>query len=519
MAALSKSRYTLSCQCQKALWLNTYKPEEAVVDPSVEERFAEGQVVGDLAKSLFSDYVDTTTYTDGGELDIAAMIDKTKELVNSGCPVICEAAFAPEHHYCAVDILRKEDAGWAIYEVKSKSSKVDDDYTNPEFGKYAIDIAYQRWVLEQCGICVTGTYLVTINSDYVRRGELVLKTTDSGNGLFNIIDLGPIVENEYQKVPNQSLQALQTLEQTTELEMPLSIHCHKPYHCAFWKHCTSHLPKPSVFDVHNIKFTTKLEHYHAGRISFNDLAGKNIGKIQDMQINCTINQVDHINFAGIQKFLDKVSYPLYFLDFESMQSAVPIYDNTNPYMQICFQYSLHYVECAGGELQHKAFLAQNDGSDPRRPLAEALCRDIPRGACIMVYNKSFEQTCIKKMAAIYPDLKAHLMDIHAHIIDLQEPFKGGHYLRPAMCGTFSTANGMFSIKSVLPALFPDDPNLDYHNLSTMVQNGGDAKSIFPKIQNMSLEEAAKARQALLDYCHLDTLAMFKIWERLKELVK
>ena len=513
MATLSKSRYTLSCQCQKALWLKTYKPEEAVIDPSVEERFAEGQVVGNLAKSLFGDYVETTTYTTDGELDVAAMIAKTQELVNNGCPVICEAAFAPQHHYCAVDILRKEGEGWAIYEVKSSGSKVDDDYTNHDFDKYAIDIAYQRWVLEQCGIRVTDTYLVTLNSDYVRHGELVLKTTGSGNGLFNIINLGPIVEIEYQKVPDQSLQALQTLGKATEPEIPLSKNCQTPYKCAFWKYCTPHLPRPSVFDVYGGKgrggftFAKKLENYHAGKVTFEDLAGKRIGKIQDMQIKHTINQKDYINPAGIQKFLDKVRYPLYFLDFESMQPAVPIYDGTNPYMQICFQYSLHYIECEGGKLQHKAFLAPSDGSDPRRPLAEALCRDIPRGACIMVYNKSFEQPCIKKMAAIYPDLEAHLMDIHAHIIDLLVPFRDGHYYRPAM-------GGSFSIKSVLPALFPDDPELDYHNL-TGVHNGSEAKTIFPKIQHMSPEEAAKARQALLDYCHLDTLAMVKIWQKLK----
>jgi hypothetical protein len=513
MKTLSKSKYTLSCKCQKALWLKTYKPEVEVIDPSIEGRFAVGTEVGDLAKSLFGDYVETTSYTADGGLDIAAMIAKTQELVNSGCPVICEAAFAPKHHYCAVDILCKEGEGWAIYEVKSSTSHVGDDCTNSKFSKYANDIAYQRWVLEQCGIRVTGTYLVTINSDYVRHGDLVLKTTASANGLFNIIDLGPLVENEYLKVHNQSLLALQTLEQVSEPEMPLSMHCHEPYPCAFWKYCTQHLPQPSVFDVYGgngragFTFAKQLDCYHAGKISFKDLAGESIGKIQNMQVNCTLNQTDHIHPTGIQDFLGKVRYPLYFLDFESMQPAVPMYEGTNPYMQICFQYSLHYIEHEGGELLHKAFLAPSDGNDPRRPLAEALCRDIPRGACIMVYNEKFEKPRIKEMAAIYPDLAAHLMDIHAHIIDLLIPFRAGHYYLPAM-------GGSFSIKSVLPALFPDDPSMDYHNLSTLVQNGGDAMTIFPKIQHMSPEEAAEARQALLDYCYLDTFALVKIWQEL-----
>ena len=98
MKTLSKSKYTLFCQCPKALWLKTYKPEEEVIDSSVEARFAAGKEVGDLAKSLFGNYVDVTTHTADGGLDIAAMIAKTQALVNSGCPVICEAAFAPKHH-------------------------------------------------------------------------------------------------------------------------------------------------------------------------------------------------------------------------------------------------------------------------------------------------------------------------------------------------------------------------------------------------------------------------------------
>lgn len=513
MATLSKSKYTLSCQCQKALWLRTHKPEVATIDASVEARFAAGNEIGDMAKSLFGEYEDTTTYTDG-KLDISAMIAKTQALVNSGCPVICEAAFAPKHHYCAVDILCKTDGGWAIYEVKSSTSHVGDTATDPKFAKYATDIAYQRWVLEQCGIRVTGTYLITLCSDYVRHGELELKTTANGCGLFNIIDLAPAVENEYLKVHNQSLVALQTMEQTTEPEQALSTHCQNPYKCAFWQYCTQHLPEPSVFNVYGMTFAKKLEHYHAGHITFEDLQSvEDITKnpIRSMQVHCTLNQEGHIHPQGIQAFLDKLSYPLYFLDFESMQPVVPMYDDTKPYMQICFQYSLHYIEHEGGELKHKAFLAQSNGKDPRRELAEALCRDIPRNVCIMAYNDPFEKTRIREMASIYPDLSEHLMNIESHIVDLLVPFRQGCYYLPAM-------GGSFSIKVVLPALFPDDAELNYHNLSTLVQNGGDAMTIFPKIQHMSPEEATQARRALLDYCHLDTLAMVRIWQELMKKV-
>jgi hypothetical protein len=206
-----------------------------------------------------------------------------------------------------------------------------------------------------------------------------------------------------------------------------------------------------------------------------------------------------------------VTYPLYFLDFETMQQVLPQFDSTRPYQQITFQYSLHYIEHEGGELKHTAFLAPSDGCDPRRALAEALCHDIPMNSCIMAYNDPFEKGRIKEMAEAYPDLAVHLMNLHGNIIDLLIPFRDGHCYRPAM-------GGSFSIKSVLPALFPDDEELNYHNLNPLVQNGGHAMTIFPKIKDMPAKEAEEAREALLAYCHLDTLAMVRVWERLLEVV-
>jgi hypothetical protein len=231
-----------------------------------------------------------------------------------------------------------------------------------------------------------------------------------------------------------------------------------------------------------------------------------------MQVDCTLNNSKYIDKAGIKEWLDTVTYPLYFLDFESMQPTLPQWDGTRPYMQVCFQYSLHYIEHEGGELKHKAFLAPSDGGDPRRALAEALCRDIPRGACTMAYNDPFEKTRIKEMAEAFPDLAAHLTDIQGNIIDLLIPFRAGHCYTPAM-------GGSFSIKSVLPALFPDDEELNYHNLNPLVQNGGHAMTIFPQIKDMQPEKAAEAREALLAYCHLDTLAMVRVWEKLEEITK
>ena len=507
MKGLSKSRYTAFRQCPKNLWMKVYKPEEAPVDEALQARFEQGNEVGDLAMGLFGPYVEVTTHKEDGGLDLTAMMEKTRQEMEKGTEIICEASFTYKGNYCAVDILRKDGDGWAIYEVKS-SSFPEFEGESAKLEKYAPDIAYQKWVLEQCGIKVTGTYLVCLNSSYVRQGELDLQQ------LFAAVDMRELVENEYAKVPSQVRQAMSLLAQENEPDIDLSEHCAKPYGCAFLDYCKRQhgVPgdEPTVFDLYRMNFSKKLEHYHAGRLTFEQLRGEKLNDKQQMQVECALNQTEHIDREGIRQFLSTLGSPLYFLDFETMQDAVPKYDGAKVYSQITFQYSLHIVNAETGQIEHREFLAPSDGSDPRRPLAEQLCRDIPMNACTVAYNKMFECGRLRELAALYPDLAAHLLNIADHIIDLIDPFRAGHYYVPAM-------GGSFSIKSVLPALFPDDPELNYHNLDGRVQNGGDAMTIFPRIQQMSPEEAAASREALLRYCELDTWAMVKVWEKLKNI--
>ena len=272
------------------------------------------------------------------------------------------------------------------------------------------------------------------------------------------------------------------------------------------------MPTPSVFDLYRLSGQKKWEYYRKGVTSFAQLQAepklndKQLRQIQHYLTNCP----PEIDKAGIRNFLNTLSYPIYFLDFETMQQTIPQHLGTKPYQQIPFQYSLHYIEQPGGELRHKEFLAES-GTDPRRAIAESLCRDIPMHTCVTAYNRGFECGRIKELAAQFPDLANHLLNISSNIQDLLTPFQAGFYYNRAM-------GGSFSIKSVLPALFPDDPSLDYHNLEG-VHNGGEAMTIFPKIQDMPPEEAAEARKNLLAYCKLDTYAMVKVWEKLCEAAK
>ena len=494
---LSKSKYCLLWQCPKLLWLDTCHRELKTEDPSRDERMVTGNEVGDLAMRLFGDYTEVTVLKEDGSPDLSAMIEKTRQCIENGTENICEASFSYNGLYCAVDILRKEGSGYAIYEVKSSTHEAE---------IYGVDIAYQKYVLEHCGLTVTGTYLVCINSEYTRGKELDIRQ------LFRIADMTEWVNPEMPLISSRLKLAGETLSSGTEPARDIGEWCDNPYHCAYWEYCSRHLPQPSVFDIYRMTAKKKLEYYRKGMVSYEDMLSA--PKLNDKQLRQIQFQLSdcgtHIDKDGIQRFLNTLSYPLYFLDFETMQLAIPQYPGTRPYQQIPFQYSLHYIEEPGGELKHREFLAES-GKDPRRAIAESLCRDIPQNACVTAYNKGFECGRLKELAAQFPDLAGHLLNIQENIRDLLIPFQSGYYYNRAM-------GGSFSIKSVLPALYPDDPTLDYHNLEG-IHNGSEAMTIFPKIKDMPPEEQAAARKNLLAYCELDTYAMVKVWEALLKAIE
>lgn len=493
MLYLSKSKYCGLWQCPKIAWLKKYKPEKLAFDESTLSRMEAGNEVGDLAMGLFGDFVEVTAYH-GDKLDLPQMIAATKAEMEKGTPVICEASFQYNGLYCAVDILKKENGGWAIYEVKSS--------THNDQPVYIADVAYQKYVLEHCGVPVSGLYLVCLDGDYVFDGCLDI------HRLFKITDVAQAAQVEENSIAANLSIAERLLASEEEPAIDLSVNCKNPYLCGFWPYCSRHIPSPSVFDLYRMPFAKKIEYYKKGKITYQDLLfdpGITSPKQVRQILYAVSDQGTYVNKESIRDFLDTLSFPLYFLDFETMQTVIPRFVGTKPYAQIPFQYSLHYIEREGGELKHTEYLAKS-GTDPRRELAERLCADIPMNVCVTAYNKSFECTRIKELAAAFPDLADHLLNIEANIRDLLVPFQTGCYYNRAM-------GGSFSIKSVLPALFPDDPALDYHNLDG-VHHGGEAMTLFPKIKDMPPEEQKKARYNLLKYCELDTFAMVKVWQEL-----
>ncbi len=484
---LSKSKYCRAIQCNKMLWLEKNKPEEkgemdnqAVLD--------NGTKVGELAKGIFGNYTNIEY-----DENLDKMIYDTKEALKESSNIITEASFKYKNNFCSIDILKVNGNSVEIYEVKS-STEIKDIYLD--------DISYQFYILNKLGYKVTKASIVYINNQYIRHGELNLSE------LFNIEDVTDIVQEKRKEIEAKIKEINKYMKQEDEPKQEIGMQCFKPYQCQFWKYCTKHLPEHNVFQIRKMHKDKALKFYYEGKINFKDLLEEEMNWKFKQQIEFQeFNYEPHIDKQKIREFMKNLYYPIYFLDFETMQPAIPEFDNSKPYQQIPFQYSLHYIEKENGKLFHKEFLAES-GTDPRRKLAEQLVKDIPKDVCVTAYNMMFEKGRIKELAEIFSDLSEHLMNIHDHIQDLMIPFSERMYYCKDM-------QGSYSIKYVLPALFPNDPELNYHNLP-LIHNGGEAMNIFPKIKDMSKEEQKKARYGLLKYCELDTYAMVKVWEKLKE---
>ena len=490
---LSKSRYCKGIQCPKMLWLDAYKPQEAE-DILPESVLANGTLVGELARSYFGEYslVDFS-------FDKTKMVNKTNELMQSGAENIAEAAFEHDGLYCAVDILHRNGDGWDIIEVKS-STEIHPIYIE--------DMAFQYYLLTLCGLNIKNVFNMHLNNSYVRHGELELQK------LFALEDCTEKVKEKFNEVESNISAIRSYVSVTDEPQRDIDTYCLKPYECAYREYCGRHLPEHSVFDIAGMQTRTKYKHYHNGIISYEDVLA-NAKKLKlnakhRLQIESTLyRKPDTIDVTEIGKFLDTLTYPVYHLDFETFQQAVPQFDDVCPFQQIPFQYSLH-IEQQDGGLEHKEFLGK-EGTDPRRALAESLVRDIPMGVCSLAFNMRFEKAVIKNLAEQFPDLSEQLMDIHDNMHDLMIPFMSGAYYSEAM-------QGSYSIKYVLPALYPNDPELDYHNLDG-IHNGSEASNAFAEMASHTPEEIAEMRANLLRYCGLDTYAMVKVLRKLKEAVK
>ena len=281
--------------------------------------------------------------------------------------------------------------------------------------------------------------------------------------------------------------------------------------CSFWQYCSRDLPKPNVFDISNMSNNQKFEKYHEGKISFEDLENDesitNTNFLQQIDFELHDRET-YIDKDSIKEILDNLKYPLYFIDYESLMYAIPQLEGTKAYQQIPFQYSLHIIQEKGAPIEHKEFLADIDDENMIRTFAESMIKDMPEEGSVIIYNSSFEPAVNRKIGEMYHDLKGEMERINRNIVDFMAPFRSRLYYTKEM-------EGSYSIKKVLPALFPNNPELNYDNLP-LVHNGVEAPIEFIGLKDKSPEKQKESREGLLKYCELDTYAMVKIWEKFKE---
>ena len=485
---ISKSKYIRAKQCEKMYWLDKVKPD--LFDSSIvnEEILKSGTYVGEVALGLFSDiaYVEYQN-------DKSKMIEDTKRYIEEGRKYIAEASFSLKGRFLSVDILKVEGKNVEIFEVKSSTSIREIYYD---------DIAYQATILSLFGFVVKKVHIITLNNQYTRQGDLDL------NQLFNITDVSKEIEGKNQEI----LRFLEHLQKDMDIKVEPSIdigdHCFNPYACGYFDYCKKlwGLPKESIFDLRNVFRSTKFNMYRDGVFSFEDLVNskKFYPKLRPVVKN-QLSKKEIINKEEIKRFLDDLRYPIYHLDFESVQYPVPPFDKITVYQQVAFQYSLH-IEHENGELEHKEFLADHT-KEWTLDLVKALIQDIPKGAQSLAYNIAFEKGIIKNLALKHPQYSDALMDIHDNMKDLMIPFKNHWYYNANM-------QGSYSIKYVLPALFPNEESLKYENLQG-VQRGDQAMSAFRLLKDLDENRVKEIRKQLLEYCKLDTYAMVMILRNLR----
>jgi len=487
---LSKSQYIRANQCLKSIWLCKKRPELREIQEEKESLFERGYDVGDLAKELFPGGVEIEFDSN----NFNEMINKTKELIKSGEKIIYEAAFSENGIFAMADILVKNDDGYEMYEVKSSTCVKD----------YHIDDAGIQWYALSNAISLKKAYIIHINNEYERNGKLEIEK------LFKIVDITDMVIEKQFLIPQKLQEINEILSQDKEPQIPIGSHCFNPFECDFIGYCWRDIPEFSVFNLYRMNFDKKMEFYNQGIIDLKDVDESKLNKTQQIQVKTYKEKSVYIQKDKIEKFLSKLKYPINFLDFETFMEAIPRFNKQKPYQHIPFQYSLHILY-ADGKIQHKEFLA-NENEDPREKLAKSLLNDLTDSGTILAYNKNFEISVIKELAGFLPELKDELLSLVDRFEDLINPFRNlgvYHY----------NFNGSFSIKSVLPALFPNEKELDYKNLG-LIQNGGDAMDIFAKLHLIKDKtKRDEIRKDLLAYCRLDTLAMVKILERLEGFMK
>jgi hypothetical protein len=464
---ISKSKFMAGVQCLKRLYLLVHEPQlgsgKTAADFAIMEQ---GRQVGRLAQQLFP----------GGVLvrsgDPEEAIRTTRELIaNREAPAIFEAAFEDGGVFVRVDVLqRRRDKRWRLIEVKSTADLKE---------HHLDDVAIQYRVLSRSGLDVASCSLAHVNRSYVFPGGSI-----DPPKFFHVRNLTRRVERLQPKLTFQLRSELRVLAMSSAPEIPTGPHCTNPVTCEFYDYCNP---------VRQNDHVSRIPRIHASAVE-DDIQPRAATSVQTGQPWFS---------PELAAKLEKLEYPVYFLDFETVNPAIPRFAGMHPYDHLPFQWSLHIQRELGAEPEHHEFLAE-DRSDPRREFIAALCDALGECGGIVVYNQHFESSRLSELAEWLPEYAERINGIQARLYDLL-PIIRNHVYHPAFAGSYS-------LKSVLPALVPQ---MSYEGMA--VADGVDAglawESLIRGIGDQA--ERERLRKALLDYCRQDTLALVKVLRQLK----
>src|SRR3989344_7097348 len=485
MKILTKSKYLIGLECPRFLWKTINEPQE-IEKPSAADKFKfeEGDKVGELAKSLFKNGVDIPID------NFSENLNKSKILIKEKKPLF-EAGFLYKNCFSRADILTPNEDGWDIIEVKS-GTKVKDVNIH--------DVAFQKYVYEGNGIKIKNCYLMHLNKNYIKKGDIEV------DKIFIKENINKEVENVINDIENN----VKEIFKIVSLDNPPKPNIRNKFFKDGYHDCVTDgcfdLPENHVFCLYRGgKLSCEL--FEKGIINIKDipLSVKLNGK-QNIQRECETTGRIYVNKEEISNFLKKLKFPLYYLDFETFSTGIPMFDGLKCYSQVPFQFSLHVVEKENSKPIHYEFLYDGD-KDPRKDFILGLKKVIGNNGSVVVYNQSFEIGRLKEILEHFPEHKAFVEDVLKRIVDLLVPFREFSYYNPKQ-------QGSASIKDVLPALV----GKRYQGME--IGDGGTASVEFFRMayENCSDEEKKKVRDNLLKYCELDTLAEVMIVEKLKKIV-
>ncbi len=474
-------------QCPLSLWYFKHRKDiPADIDPAREALFQAGREIGEWAKKRFPCGVEVhSAYSDP-----AAGAAETEVFIRDGQQVIFEAtAIHPgDDSYARADILRKAGDAWEIIEVKG-STDVEDYQLD--------DISFQYRVFNAAGYAIRRCFIMYINNQYVRNGEV------DPDALFSLQDVTDAVLHLQPEIDGVTRRLL-SLSPTLEPRVRIGRHCGKPFKCDYVQHCWKSVPEYSIFDVLTGKKAEEMVE-SLGSYEVKSLPAKAVPSgLKKADVWSYINGEIYIEPDNLRGFLSEIEYPVYYLDYETVRSAVPLFDGSRPFQQIPFQFSLHIEEAPGAQLKHHPFL-HKERSDPRTAFVESLISTCGNDGTVIVYNQPFEEGVNNHLAAHFPHYAADLLAINARMVDLYLPFRKRWLYHPQQ-------QGSASIKKVLPAF----TNLSYIGMN--ISDGDDASQKYYRfIKEGASDTAAETLwQDLDEYCGLDTYAMQVLLQAIRE---